>query len=85
MSEYVTWGYRLFKFTWKDLGEYCQGQEYYGVFEVYFDNEGNIATYATSPVHWAESLEELQEDLQLLLAAATNQVPLSLKELNEKL
>lgn len=92
ITDINNFGIRPFKFKWSDLGNGLKNPppdyvepEYYGLFEVYLDNNGNIITYSTAPEIWAESMEELQEELEYMLNAARNLTPIDLKELNERL
>lgn len=63
------WNYRVIQTT------YPSGEVDFGVYEVYYDNEGRITAYTEDPVPAVcETIEELRQDLQRMLECLDNPV-----------
>ncbi len=71
----LTWNYRVIRQDTTD-------ERSYEIREVYYDTRGDIETYTENPVcPSGETLEELVEDLEHMLADARSHAVLSLTEL----
>lgn len=74
----MTWDYRVIKYN-------TNGNVYYKIHEVYYNEKGEIELYTEEPIEpHGDTLEELIKDIEFM-AEATKKPVISKKELDEKI
>lgn len=57
----MSWNYRVMRHT------ISNGEEWYGIHEVYYEEDGTIKFYSTDSIHpHGETEKELQKDLEMM-------------------